>query len=257
MKVKVAVLQYEVPEDANQAFNKLAEMVSQASWSGAKLVVTPETALGELSKVEEAGDAHREEMVKIAKASGVYLCTSYYNYENNKIYNQGLIISPEGKVIVSHKKIYLAGSEIDDGVVHGNEIKVENTEVGKLGMIICKDGFNKYSCSLYDKFAELGAEIICVPSWSLSWKELDTQEYIKSLYTFGAFQSRSFVLVSGNLNVSTKSFGRSLIISPVKGVIREGSADHKEVIIEELDLDEVKKAREFDLHWQPKEKIII
>jgi predicted amidohydrolase len=123
-------------------------------------------------------------------------------------------------------------------------------------MLICKDGFNKYSHFLYEKFNELGAEVICIPSWSLTWDEMNTQEYIKALYVYGAFASRAFVLVSGNLNVSTGSFGRSLIVSPVNGVLKEGSVNHKEILVDELDFSEVVRAREFDLHWQPEKRII-
>ena len=53
MKVKVAVLQYDVPEDSDASFKKLDEMVLQASWAGAKLVVAPETAVGEVGELKE------------------------------------------------------------------------------------------------------------------------------------------------------------------------------------------------------------
>ena len=86
---------------------------------------------------------------------------------------------------------------------------------------------------------------------------MNTQEYVKALYVYGAFASRSFILVSGNLNIATNSFGRSLIVSPIRGVLKEGSINHKEILYEELDLDEVTKAREFDSWWQPKKKLEI
>lgn len=110
---------------------------------------------------------------------------------------------------------------------------------------------------MYERFNQLGVEIICIPTWSLSWKEINNQEYVKALYVYGAFASRAFILMSGNLNVSSGSFGRSLIVSPIKGVLKEGSVNHKEILYDELDLDEVAKAREFDSWWQPKEKVDI
>ena len=86
-------------------------------------------------------------------------------------------------------------------------------------------------------------------------KHYGIDEYVKSLYTYGALISRSYVLMSGNLNKSTESFGRSLIISPITGVLQEGSTDKEEILLQEIDLSEVKRIREFDSWWQPKEQI--
>jgi predicted amidohydrolase len=254
MKIKVAVLQYEVPEEIDASFKKLDELTMQASWAGAQLIVAPETSVGMVKEVKESGVDYFPRLSEISKKHEVYLATSFYTKDKEKFYNQGHIISPDGKSVVSHRKLYLAKPEFDDGVVTGDSLEVAETEVGKLGMLICKDGFNKYSHFLYDKFNNLEAEIICIPTWSLSWKEMNTQEYIKSLYVYGSFASHAFILVSGNLNMSTNSFGRSLIVSPVRGVLKEGSTNRKEILYEELDLDEVKKAREFDSWWQPKQK---
>lgn len=254
MKVKVAVLQYEVPEDTDASFAKLDEMVGNATWSGAKLIVAPETAVGNVKELKEGTD-HLTRLCEMSQKHGVFLATSFYTLEKGEIYNQGYIVSPQGKPVLSHKKIYLAKPEIEESnVKRVNKLEVAQTEIGKLAMLICKDGFNKYSHFLYEKLNKLGAEIICIPTWSLGWKEMDTQEYIKALFVYGAFASRSFVLMSGNLNRKTNSFGRSLIVSPIRGILKEGSVDHKEIIVEEIDLTEVEKARKFDSWWQPAKK---
>ena len=197
------------------------------------------------------------ELKKISKNYNLSIATSLYTKEENKYFNQGYVVSDNGEVLNKHRKIYLAPPERDkDGISGGQELNVSKTDFGTIGMLICKDGFNRYSHFLYEQLGNKGSEIICVPTWSLTWDELNTQEYIKSMFVYGAFISRSFVLVSGNLNKETKSFGRSLIISPVKGVLQEGSQDNEELLVQEIELDEVTKSREFDNWWQPKEKII-
>jgi len=258
MKLKVAVLQYEVPEESDASFKKLDELVSQATWANAKLVVAPETAVGDVGELKEKDVNYLPRLVEIAKKNKIFLSTSFYTKDKGKFFNQGHIISPEGKSVVSHRKMYPAKPEIENiGVVAGSSLEVKKTEIGKLGMLICKDGFNKYSHFLYDKFNTLGAEIICIPTWSIGWKEINTQEYVKALFVYGAFTSRAYVLMSGNLNKSFNSYGRSLIVSPIRGVLKEASTDRKEILYEELDLDEVKKAREFDTWWQPKKRVEI
>jgi len=257
MKVKVAVLQYDVPDGTDDSFRKLDELVDKAVKLGARLVVAPETAVGNAGETKETGVDLLPRLADIAHKHGAYLVTSYYKKDGDKFFNQGYVVAPDGKPVVGHKKVYPAKPEVDNlGVVAGNEVVVADTEVGKLGMLICKDGFNKNSHFLYEKLRELGAEIVCIPAWSIGWKEMNTQEYVRNLYTYGAFASRAFVLMSDCINKSFNSFGRSLIVSPIRGVLQEGSVDKEEILIQELDLDEVKQAREFDAWWQPKERVI-
>lgn len=258
MKVKIAVAQYRVPQEPAASFKKLNEIAVSASFMNVKLLVVPETAIGSLAEVKSVGTDYLPELQKIALNNRLAIATSFYQKDKKKYYNQGYLISAKGEADLTYRKIYLAAPERDqDKISGGSDMPtVSTTAIGKIGMIICKDGFNKFSHYLYEGFNVQGAEIICVPTWSLGWDEMDTQEYIKTLYTYGSFISRSFVLVAGNLNMETKSFGRSLIISPIRGVINEGSIDKQEILVQELDLDEVYKARQFDLSWQPKERIV-
>jgi predicted amidohydrolase len=258
MKVKVGVAQYEAPEVVQESIKKLEEMAKKAKQAGAELVVMPETAIGMLGDVKEAATDYLPELQRIARTCEIAVATSFYIKDNGKYFNQGYLVSPEGEVWNKHRKIYLAPPEREqDGISEGREVKVAKAKMGKIGMLICKDGFNKYSHFLYEKLNKLGAEIVCVPTWSLGTWEINTQEYVKALYVYGAFMSRTFVLLSGNLNKSTKSFGRSLIISPIDGVIKEGSVDKEEILVAEIDLEQVKHARAFDAWWQPKERVIL
>jgi len=56
MKVKVAVLQYDCPMDSGESFTKLDEMLLKAVKLGAKLVVAPETAVGDVAGVKKTGE---------------------------------------------------------------------------------------------------------------------------------------------------------------------------------------------------------
>lgn len=258
MKLKVAVLQYDVPESTDDSVMKLDDMVNKAVKQGGELIVAPETAIGEGLEVKKTGVDYLPRLIEVVRKHGVYLATSFYKKDEGSMVNQGYIIAPDGKPVLDHKKVYPAKPEIENlDVVAGEEVKVIDTEIGKLGMLICKDGFNRYSHFLYGKLGELEAEIICIPTWSIGWKEMNTQEYVKGLYVYGSFASRAFILMSDCINKMFSSYGRSLIVSPIRGVLQEGSADKEEILVEKLDLDEVKKAREFDTWWQPKKRIII
>lgn len=254
MKVKVAVLQYVVPEDADSPFTKLDEMVGNAVWSGAKLVVAPEAAVGNVKELDAKKD-HLSRLCKLAQKHAVFLATSLYSSEKGEIYNQGHIISPEGKPVLSHKKIYIADCDKNKAPVKkGNKLEVVDTRIGKLAMLICKDGFTKYSHFLYDRLNKLGAEIICIPSKSVGVKEVDLGEYSKANFVYGSFTSRAFVLISNIASSSSHPHIGSMIISPDIGVVKEAVVGRKEILSEELDLNDVTRTREFDSHWQPDKK---
>lgn len=251
----VAVAQYDVPLSDVVAKSKLNAMAQQASKQGVDLLVSPETSLGTLASVKEVSRPYLEDLRQIAKENKIAIATSVYVQDHHQFFNQGYIIDTSGDVIHSHRKIYLARPELEeDGISAGSELTVSDSLLGKVGMLLCKDGFTRYSHFLYDNLNQLGAEIVTVPSWSIGWDEHNTQEYIKALYTYGAFTSRAYILVAGNLNANTHSFGRSLIISPINGVLQEGSDDKEELLIERINLDEVARARKFDAQWQPEQK---
>jgi len=259
MKVSVAVLQYDVPMSTDESFAKLEEMVQKAVGHKAQLIVTPETAVGDSNEVKKTGVDYFSRLSEISKKYEIYLATSYYKLEQNKLFNQGYIFNPKGLSIVKHKKIYPAKPEVDDlGIISGNGIEVKNTEIGNLGMLICKDSFNHYSHFLFEKFDELKTDIICVPTWSIGWKKalgVSNDEYVRAFNVYGSFLSRAYVLMAGNQNKNFDSFGRSLIVSPIEGVLKEGSSDKEEILYEILDLDIIPKAREFDSWWQPSKRL--
>ena len=114
MKVKVAVLQYDVPDGTDDSFKKLDELVDKAVKLGARLVVTPETAVGNAGETKETGIDLLPRLADIAHRHKIYLVTSYYKKDGDKFFNQGYVVAPDGKPVVSHKKIYPAKPEVDN-----------------------------------------------------------------------------------------------------------------------------------------------
>ncbi len=256
-KIRVAVVQYDVPMSVESSFVKLDDLTREASRNSVQLLVVPETAIGMLGDVKSVGTDYLSRVQEIAQRNHIAFALSFYRRLNENYVNQGYIVSESGTVLHSTRKVYLAPPERDhDGITPGSEVTVSETPIGRLGMLICKDGFNRFSHFMYERLNQLGCEIMCVPTWSIGWKDFDVIPYVKSLYQYGAFASRAFVLVSGNLNTGTRSFGNSLIISPISGIVREGSPDKEEILIEDIDLNDVKKAREFDSWWQPNVRIV-
>lgn len=256
----VAVAQYDVPMQSGPARDKLLSVAKEARGKGVQLLVAPETAVSDLIDTKNDGTDYLPVVREIAKEVGLAIATSMYRKEQTGYFNHGYIVGPKGEIWHDHRKIYPAPPEIEDGVVSGDSLTTTDTPLGKLGMIICKDAFTRYSHYLYEKLASDGVEITCVPTWSLGWSKTETgkysREYIRAFLEYGAFYTRSFFLVSGTLNKQFGSYGRAMIISPIRGILRLGSTDKEELLIKEINLSGVTDAREWDSKWQPKERII-
>lgn len=254
IKIKIAVAQYEIPESANEALKKVNDVLENAHNENVELIVLPETAIGNLGSIDKIDNEYMNEFCNLAKKYKLSVSTSLYVKENQNIYNRGIIVSQEGKVILKHDKIYLASPENNNHKIkEGNNLNVVNVSNINIGMLVCKDGFNKYSHNLYSQFNAKNTKIICAPTWSITWSNMPTQKYIRTSFEYGAFISRSFVLVAGNTNKG--SFGESMIINPIKGIIKMGSVNKEELLMEIINLDDVQKAREFDKVWQPGKQI--
>lgn len=257
MKYKVAVVQYDVPDTHEKCLNKMEEILKYVKKKDVKLIVFPETALSFLANVKKYSENTTPILVDLAKKYQIHLSLSIYKKEKDKFVNQGLLISDSGDILIKQNKIYLAPPERDnDGITSGNDIKVSNSNIGNLGMLICKDSFNKYSHFIYEKFNDLKVNVITIPTWSLGIFPVINEFYVQGLITYGSFISRAFVLVSGNLNKETKSFGKAMIVDPELGVIAMGSNNKEEILIKEIDISRTDKLREFDTKWQAEKRVI-
>lgn len=258
-RVKVAVCQYDVPMQAEPAKVKLIEIAGRAKKEGVQLLVAPETAVSDLVDTKKDETDYLPVVQEIARETKIAIATSMYRLESGGYFNHGYVIGPRAEIWVEHKKLYPAPPEIEDGVLSGSSLEVADTPLARMGMLVCKDTFTRYSHYLYEKLGAEKVEIICVPTWSLGWNKTETgkysREYIRTFLEYGAFLTRSFILASGTLNQRFGSYGRAMIISPIRGVIRMGSTDKEELLVEEIDLGEVEDSRAWDEKWQPKERL--
>ncbi len=76
--------------------------------------------------------------------------------DNGKYYNTSTLWK-NGSLLAKYKKINPIKAEIKAGVAKGTQPVVVNTEIGKIGLLVCADTFDPV---LVKRTADLGAEII-------------------------------------------------------------------------------------------------
>lgn len=106
------------------------ELLRQAAAQGADIACFPEA----YPRVGEA------EICAAARELGLHVVAGLREpAAGERWYNTATFISPEGRIIGRQRKLYPTSLELRGGAVRGERYEVFETEVGRLGAIICSD----------------------------------------------------------------------------------------------------------------------
>jgi predicted amidohydrolase len=145
-----------------------APLVADAAKSRADLVVLPETltyfGLGKsyADCAEPVPGPSTEYFGTLAREHNLYIVAGLIEREEHLIYNVAALIGPDGQLMGKYRKVALPRSEIEGGVTPGHDYPVFETRFGKLGMMVCYDGFFP---EVARHLSNSGAEVIAWPVW--------------------------------------------------------------------------------------------
>jgi len=212
--------------------------------TGAELVVLPESATTGFTpgcSPEDLWDLVSElpgpviaPIQDAAAALGVHVCVGTYERggERGVVYNSSALIGPDGSLLGVYRKTHPFCGEIRDRggwVTPGDEVCVVDTDLGRIGMMICFDGD-------YPELARIqavqGAEVICRPSallrsadiWELTSR---ARAYDNHVYVIGA--NATGIDPGGVLY-----FGNSHIVTPIAHIAAK-AATHESWVTARLD----------------------
>lgn len=97
-----------------------------------------------------------------ARRHHLHLVVGLYERDEHLIYNVAVLIGPEGTVLGKYRKVCLPRNEAAAGVTPGEEYPVFQTRFGKVGMMVCYDGFFP---EVARELTNNGAEVIAWPVW--------------------------------------------------------------------------------------------
>jgi predicted amidohydrolase len=174
---------------------------------------------------------------EISKTIGdIYLLGGTIIQEDSGKYYNTSTLWRNGKLLAKYKKINPIKAEVEAGVARGTAPLVVDTELGKLGLIVCADTFDP---PLVKKVAELGAEIVSLPVAAMG-----THPTVKGhpLTEGIARDYGMFILKVGNV-CSNMRGGRSAIIAPW-GILGEVSdAPEDSILTADLDMVRLREYR--------------
>ncbi|MFP4661645.1 MAG: carbon-nitrogen hydrolase family protein [Halanaerobiales bacterium] len=198
---------------------------------------------------EEEGGYTYQHLSRIARENQIYLVGgSIPEREDDMIFNTSYIFNREGERIGKHRKIHLFDIDIEGGqtfkesdtLSSGNNIEVVETEIGKIGIIICYDlRFPELSRLLVNR----GAELIVVPG---AFNMTTGPAHWEILFRTRALDNQVFMLGAAparDEDSSYVSYGNSIVVDPWGRVLNK--LDKEEgIIVETINIELLEKIRE-------------
>lgn len=234
--VRLATIHYrpragKTPREKREQF---APLIADAARQNADFVVLPETltyygtGLKYSDCAETVPGPSTEYFGQLARKHDLYVVAGLLERDGHLIYNVAVLIGPDGKIAGKYRKVTLPRGEIEGGIMPGHEYPVFETRFGKVGMMICYDGFFP---EVARELSNLGAEVIAWPVWGCN----------PLLGAARACENHTYVVSSTYTDVSS-----NWMISAVYGHDGKPLAQAKEwgsVAVAEVDLNQ-------PLHWQ-------
>ena len=153
------------PQDKREQFGPL---IAEAAAKGADLFVLPETltyygtGLTYAECAEPIPGPSTDYFAELAKQHDLYVVAGLLKRDKHLIYNVAVLLGPDGAIVGKYRKTTLPRGEIEGGITPGDQYPVFETRFGKVGMMICYDGFFP---EVARELTLNGAEVIAWPVW--------------------------------------------------------------------------------------------
>jgi predicted amidohydrolase/ribosomal protein S18 acetylase RimI-like enzyme len=201
-----------------------------------------------IRKLANYTDQIREKLVDFAVSYNINIIAgSMPVYENEKLYNVAFLCRRDGSYD-SQYKIHPTPAELNDwGMSGGDKLKVFDTDVGKIGILICYD---VEFPELPRLMAEKGMEILFVP---FATDMQNGYHRVRICSQARAIENECYVAISGSVGNLPKvwnmdiQFGQSAVFSPSDfafphtAIVAEGTPNTENTIIADVDLNDLKE----------------
>lgn len=239
--MKLALAQMRVEPGARDAnLRRAGERVAAAAMQGADVVLLPECLdLGwtHPSAREEAtpipGGESCRQLAGFAREHRIHLCAGLVERAGDRLFNAAVLLDPTGAVLLHHRKIH----ELDfarELYATGDRLGVVDTPLGRVGLMICADGFAPGQV-ISRSLGQMGAQLILSPcAWAVPAEHDNQREPYGGLWldNYGPVCREHGLTIAGCSNVGPITagpwagrpcIGSSLVVGPDGGVLAKGN----------------------------------
>ena len=256
--MRIGLVQLRTPADQAAALAQATPLVREAAAAGAQLIATPEgtnilqrkrDAL--FAKIQPAEhDPAVIGLIQLAQELGVWLLigSALVKRPDGQCANRSILGRPDGTIAATYDKLHMFDVDLPTGeriresasYTPGDRAVVAGAAGAALGLTICYDlRFPK----LHNALAKAGAEVLTVPS---AFTQPTGRAHWEVLLRARAIETGSFVIApaqGGAHEDGRATWGHSMAVAPWGEVIALADHDEPAVLMADLDLAEVAKAR--------------
>jgi nitrilase len=278
---RVAVVQAApVAFDKARTLEKAGDLLADAARRGARLTLFPEAFVSVYprglgfgavvgARTPEGREQFRrywesamdipgpefEQLRELAAANRTHLVIGVIEREGGTLYCTALMFGPDGRYLGKHRKLMPTASErLIWGQGDGSTMPVLETDVGKLGAVIC---WENYMPLLRTAMYAKGIEVYCAPtadgrdSWLPTVRHI-AQEGRCFVLSCNQFARRKdypadYATEFGDDPETVMSRGGSCIIGPLGQILAGPDYEGEAILTADIDLDDIARARlDFD-----------
>ncbi len=258
--------------DVEKNIKKHINFIDRAIKKKADLIVFPELSLTGYTlkdlNAEVAVNPYTSDLLKPLKEKSKkisIICGGVEEDDNYGLFNAAFYISG-GKVEFTHRKVYPPDYGMFEEIRYfsrGKSAEICDTEFGKVGILVCED---LWHMSLPLIQALNGAKIIITIACSPTRLELNTKSKILKNYEINSEHHRSYARLLSLYVVfcnrvgyedGVNFWGGSEIVDPFGQITAAAKLFDEDLVIDEIDYDKIKRARQQARHFVDEDKNFI
>jgi predicted amidohydrolase len=166
-KVRLAAIHYKpMGKSPRENCEEYAPLIAEAAREKADLVVLGETvpSVGVKQKACETAEVIPGPTTayfgELARRNDLHIALSLHERDGHLVYNTAVLLGSDGRLIGKYRKVCLPPSEAAAGIAPGKDYPVFDTKFGKVGLMVCYDGFFP---EVARELSNRGAEVIAWP----------------------------------------------------------------------------------------------
>lgn len=252
-KIKVALAQISCKRgDKAENIRKIESLVTKAKQQGADLVIFPELSLtgytmrDQIYELAETIPGHSMTVLeKIAKKTGTYIVFGMPELSGKTqatVYNAAVLVGPDG-FVGKYRKMYLPTHSVFEEKRYfrpGYQTGVFETELGKIGLIICYDiFFPEVSRLTRLKGAQL---IVCI-----SASPATRRTFFETLTAARAIENTAFLAYVNLVGIEDglQFWGGSRLVGPNGKTLVQAKYDEEDMVVGEINYADIRPTETF------------
>ena len=266
-KVKIGMTQFACVPDREANLDKAEEQIRSMAQEGAKIICTQELFSGmyfaqiidytKYDWAEPVDGPTNQRMQALARELDVVIVSCYYEYAMDGVYyNSAAVFDADGTLLGNYRKHHIPeGPQYIEKYYFtpgDSPYLVFRSKYGTFGVLICWDEWFPEATRIV---ALKGADFVFYPSAIGSEPdnpELDTsQTWVDGIRGHG-IHNNFFVCACNRVGREDAAdgsghmefYGRSFVSDPWGNIIAEAKRNEEDTLVAELDLDEIKRARD-------------